>query len=246
MAKPHSLWDLSQPGIEPVPSVLGSRSLHHQGSPPVLIIYDTWTIQRKMFLVSWSNDLFLTLHVLTPCHVLSYRIFGPWLSGMIFLFSWSFFLTFFLTDKRIMKLCVFLCSLLTFPSLFLLETPPDPFLAPACARYWVPSAWHFPLTHFLSWRHCSRALSSSSLFFPCVLLEPIPKYPSSIPGSGRSAGEGIGYPLQYSWASLVAQLVTNPPAIRETRVRSLGWEDPLEKGQTTHSSIVGLLWWLSW
>ena len=42
--------------------------------------------------------------------------------------------------------------------------------------------------------------------------------------------EGIGYLLQYSWASLVAQLVKNPPAMRETWVRSLGWEDPLEKG----------------
>ena len=52
-----------------------------------------------------------------------------------------------------------------------------------------------------------------------------------IPGSGRSAGEGIGYPLQYSWASLVAQLVKNPLAMRETWVRSLGWEDPLEKGK---------------
>ena len=51
--------------------------------------------------------------------------------------------------------------------------------------------------------------------------------PGTIPGSGRSAGEGIGYPLQYSWASLVAQLVKNPPAIWETWVRSLGWEDPL-------------------
>ena len=40
----------------------------------------------------------------------------------------------------------------------------------------------------------------------------------SIPGSGRSAGEGIGYPLQYSWASLVAQLVKNPSAMRETWV----------------------------
>ena len=50
------------------------------------------------------------------------------------------------------------------------------------------------------------------------------------PGSGRAAGEGIGYPLQYSWASLVAQLVKNPPAMREPWVRSLGWEDPLEKG----------------
>ena len=53
--------------------------------------------------------------------------------------------------------------------------------------------------------------------------------PSSIPGLGRSAGEGIGYPLQYSWASLVAQLVKNPPAMWETWVGSLGWEDPLEK-----------------
>ena len=51
-----------------------------------------------------------------------------------------------------------------------------------------------------------------------------------IPRSGRSPGEGIGYPLQYSWASLVAQLVKNPPAIWETWVQSLGWEDPLEKG----------------
>ena len=51
--------------------------------------------------------------------------------------------------------------------------------------------------------------------------------PGSIPGSGRSAGEGIGYPLKYSWASLVAQLVKNPPALQETWVQSLGWEDPL-------------------
>ena len=46
-----------------------------------------------------------------------------------------------------------------------------------------------------------------------------------IPGSGRSAGKGIGYRLQYSWASLVAQLVKIPPAMQETWVRSLGWED---------------------
>ena len=46
--------------------------------------------------------------------------------------------------------------------------------------------------------------------------------PGPIPGSGRSAGDGIGYPLQYSWASLVAQLVNNPPAVWETWVRSLG------------------------
>ena len=55
--------------------------------------------------------------------------------------------------------------------------------------------------------------------------------PDSIPGSGRSAGEEIGYPLQYSWASLMAQLVKNLPMMRETWVRSLGWDDPLEKGR---------------
>ena len=64
-------------------------------------------------------------------------------------------------------------------------------------------------------------------------------YPGLIPGSG-STGEGIGYPLQYSWASLVAQLVKNPPAIWETWVPSLGLEDPLEEGTATHSSIPGL------
>ena len=68
--------------------------------------------------------------------------------------------------------------------------------------------------------------------------------PSSIPGLGRSAGEGIGYPLQYSWVSLVAQLVKNLPAMRETWVQSLGWEDLLEKGTATHSSI--LAWRVPW
>ena len=59
-----------------------------------------------------------------------------------------------------------------------------------------------------------------------------------IPGSGRSAGEGIGYPLQYSWASLVAHLVKNLPAMQEIWVRSLGWEDPLEKGTATQPILV--------
>ena len=59
-----------------------------------------------------------------------------------------------------------------------------------------------------------------------------------IPGSGRSAGGGIGYPLQYSWTCLVAHTVKNPPAMQETWVRSLGWEDSLEKEMTTHSSVL--------
>ena len=66
----------------------------------------------------------------------------------------------------------------------------------------------------------------------------------SIPGSGRSAGEGIGCPLQYSWASLVTQPVKKPPAMWETWVRSLGWEDPLEKEKAIHSSI--LAWRIPW
>ena len=65
-----------------------------------------------------------------------------------------------------------------------------------------------------------------------------------IPVSGRSAEEGIGYPLQYSWASLVAQLVKNPPAMWETWIQSLGQEDPLEKGMATQSSI--LPWRIPW
>ena len=68
--------------------------------------------------------------------------------------------------------------------------------------------------------------------------------PSSIPGSWRSPGEGTGYSLQYSWASLVAQLVKNPPAVQETWVRSLGWEGPLEKEMATLSSI--LVWRIPW
>ena len=63
-----------------------------------------------------------------------------------------------------------------------------------------------------------------------------------IPGSGRSPAEWIGYPLQYSWASLATHLAKNPRAMQETWVRSLGWEDPLEKA--THSNI--LVWRIPW
>ena len=68
--------------------------------------------------------------------------------------------------------------------------------------------------------------------------------PNSIPGSGRSTGEGISYLIQDSWASLVAQLVKNPPAMWKTQVQPLGWEDSLENGQATHSSI--LAWRIPW
>ena len=62
--------------------------------------------------------------------------------------------------------------------------------------------------------------------------------PGSISGWGSSLGEGIGYLLHYSWASLVGQMVKNPPGMQEIWVQSLGWEEPLEKGMATHSSIL--------
>ena len=64
--------------------------------------------------------------------------------------------------------------------------------------------------------------------------------PSLIPGSGRSPGVGIGYPLRYCWASLVAQLVKNLPAMQENWVRSLSREDPLEKGKANPLQYSGL------
>ena len=59
-----------------------------------------------------------------------------------------------------------------------------------------------------------------------------------IPESRRSPGEGISYPLQCSWASLVAQMVKNPPAMQEIWIQSLGLENPMEEGMATHSSIL--------
>ena len=65
-----------------------------------------------------------------------------------------------------------------------------------------------------------------------------------IPGLGRSPGEGIGYPLQYSWASLVAQTLKNLSAIEGTWVRSLSWKDPLEEGMAALPSIP--TWRIPW
>ena len=92
-------------------------------------------------------------------------------------------------------------------------------------------------------------------FFNCLLVYSSPPGREStcnagdpgsglIPGSGRSSGEGIGCPLPYSWASLVAQTVKNSPAMWETWVRSLGWEHALEEGIATHSSL--LAWRIPW
>ena len=121
--------------------------------------------------------------------------------------------------------------------------------------------------HYLTWKHCARdtlqgwrasepwrcfelllvfrahsvTFSDSSVGkeFACNAGDP-----GSIPGSRRSTGEETGYPLHYPWATLAAQLVKIPPAMQETWVRSLGWEDLLERGKATHSSI--LAWRIPW
>ena len=64
--------------------------------------------------------------------------------------------------------------------------------------------------------------------------------PGSIPGSGRSTGEGIAYPLQYSWASLVAQLVKTPPAMWKTWIGKIPWR----RERLPHSSV--LTWRIPW
>ena len=83
-----------------------------------------------------------------------------------------------------------------------------------------------------------QQLSGASLVAQLVTNPSAMRIPKSNPGSGRPLGEGIGYPLQYSWASLVAQTGKNLPAMQETQVQSLSWEDPLEKGTTIHYSIL--------
>ena len=94
-----------------------------------------------------------------------------------------------------------------------------------------------------SWTRVNRLSSRSSSPDSSVCKESTCNAggPSSIPRLGRSAGERICYPLQYSWAALVAQLVKNPPAMWETWVWSLGWEGPLEKWKTSISA-----WRIPW
>ena len=91
------------------------------------------------------------------------------------------------------------------------------------------SAWHF------SWSTLYMCFPDNSVGKESTCNA---EDPSSIRGLGGSPGEGIGYPLRYSWASLVAQLLKNPPEMQKIRIQSLSWEDPLEKGKATHSSIL--------
>ena len=104
---------------------------------------------------------------------------------------------------------------------------------PSCMMVWPKKKriWYISLKGF----PCSSACKESSCNAANTIWHT---------GFGRSAGERIGYPLQYSWASQVAQLVRNSPAMPEIWVQSLDWEDPLEKGMATHSSI--LAWRIPW
>ena len=89
---------------------------------------------------------------------------------------------------------------------------------------------NFSLIIFISLSPLPR---SSCKEYACNALDP-----GSIPGSGRSTGEGTGYSLQYPWASVVAQTVKNLPEMWETWVRSLVWEDPLKEGMANNISIL--------
>ena len=113
---------------------------------------------------------------------------------------------------------------------------PDPgikpmsFMSPALATELFTTSAPWEHQHILStWYTPGFPVSLAGKEFTCNAGDP-----SSIPGSGRSAGEGIGYPVQYSWASLVKNL----PARCETWIWSLGWKDPLETGKAPHSSIL--------
>jgi len=106
-------------------------------------------------------------------------------------------------------------------------------------RHWFPPFSRYDTTYFiLKFIHNVYFIIRASLVAQLVKKSACNAgEPGLIPGLGRSPGEGIGYPFQYFWASLVAHLVKNSPAMQETWVRSLGLEDPLEKGMTTHSKM---------
>ena len=102
------------------------------------------------------------------------------------------------------------------------------------ASFFLSLVWALSPCRFQDFRFTFKLIvgspnSSAGKKSTCIVGDP-----GSIPGLGRSSREGVGYPLQYSWASLVAQLVKNLPTMQETCVQSLGWEDPLEKGKATY------------
>ena len=131
-------------------------------------------------------------------------------------------------------LCGPLCVSTPLPPLLSFPLPPA---KPFFSLFFIPLSFH-KASWLIQWvGRCYILLvfthSSAGKEFACNAGDP-----GLIPALGRSTREGIGYPLQYSWPFLVAQLVKNLSAMQETWVQSLGWEDPLEKGKATHSSIL--------
>ena len=172
-------------------------------------------------------------------------------------FSWSLLKLLSIELVMLSNRLILCCPLLLLPSIFLCirACSNESTLCIRWPKYWSfrfsisPSNAESGLISFrMDWFdlcHPSDSQESSPApQFKNALIAQLVKNPPAMQrpwwfnsGSGRSSGEGIGYPFQYSWASLVAQLVKNPPAMQEIWVWSLGWEDPLEKGKSTHSSI---------
>ena len=118
----------------------------------------------------------------------------------------------------------------------LLPNPSADFLPRFILNLFMFLHFHWPAsahTNSVSLWFTSLCMSSSGKESTCNAGDP-----GSVPGSGSSLAEGIGYPLPYSWASLLAQTVKNLPTVQEARVRSMGWEDPLEECMATLSSIL--------
>ena len=103
-------------------------------------------------------------------------------------------------------------------------------------KYWI-AVYPYLISHFCQHYYLGFPGSSAGKETPYNAGDH-----SSIPGSRRSAGEGIGYSLQYSWASLVAQMIKNPPAMQESWVQSLGWEEGRSPGGGMATSSIILAW----
>ena len=167
---------------------------------------------------------------------------------LAFYYHWASVIAQLVKNLPAMQECVCVCVCESLSHVWLFATPWTVALQASLSKefprqeYWsglpVPSPEDLPDLEFLV------SCIAGRFFTIWATGKSYARDPNSIPGSGRSAGEGIGYPLQYSWAYPVAQLVKNPPARRETWVWSLGWEDLLEKGKGAQASI--LAWRIPW
>ena len=171
-------------------------------------------------------------------HVQFILIYGPNIPGSYAISFFFFFkiLDLIFTTRHIQNWASFLLSF----SCFFLSVAVVNCLCSFLVEYWTPSELgaHLLVSYLFAFVYW---LLNNSLGKELVCNA---GYPSSIPGLGRSPGEGTGYLFQYSWVSLAVQMVNNLPTTWETWVWSLVWENPLEKGKVTHSS--SLAWRIPW